>query len=78
MSLDTRVAAFAEYVLRPLTDDIRQILEQLRSLNIGITQQTVKEVTMALGLWHLAGEVIRAISYVVIVWLVCRVVQSVL
>ena len=77
MNLDTRVGAFVEYVLRPLTEDIRQILEQLRALNIGITQQTVKDVTLTLGLWHLAGEVIRALSYIVIVWLVCRVVQSV-
>ena len=72
-----RIGAFTEYVIRPMTEDIRQILEQLRSLNIGITQQTVKDVTFALGLWHLMGEVIRAISYVAIAWLVCRVVQSV-
>ena len=77
MSLD-RVAAFTEYVFRPLTNDIRQILEQLRSLNIGITQETVKEVTFALGLWHLTGEVIRAVSYVVIVWMVCQAVVHVL
>lgn len=73
-----RIGAFVEYVVRPLSEDWRQILEQLRSLNIGITQQTIKEMTVALGVWHLAGEVIRAVSYVVIVWLVCRVVQSVL
>lgn len=78
MSLDTRVGAFVEYVLRPLTEDIRHILEEVRSLNIGVTQQTVKEVTFALGLWHLTGEVIRAVSYVVIVWMVCQAVVLVL
>ena len=72
-----RIGAFVEYCLRPMSEDWRQILEQLRSLNIGITQQTVKDVTFALGLWHLAGEVIRAVSYVAIAWLVCRAVQSV-
>ena len=78
MSLETRVGAFVEYVVRPLSEDWKRILEELRSLNIGITQQTVKEVTFALGLWHLTGEVIRALTYVTVVWMVCRVVQSVL
>ena len=73
-----RIHAFVEYVLRPLSDDWRKILEEARSLNIGITQQTVKEVTFALGLWHLTGEVIRAVSYVVIVWMVCQAVVHVL
>mgnify|MGYP007031184098 FL=1 len=77
MSLD-RVAAFIEYIVRPLSEDWKRILEEARSLNIGITQQTVKEVTFALGLWHLTGEVIRAVSYVVIVWMVCQAVVHVL
>ena len=78
MSLnEERVGAFVEYVLRPLSEDWRAILDQLKSLNIGITQQTVKEVTFALGLWHLAGEVLRAFTYIVVVMLVCNAVVHV-
>ena len=78
MSLnEERVGAFVEYVLRPLSEDWRAILDQLKSLNIGITQQTVKEVTFALGLWHLAGEVVRAVTYIVVVMLVCNAVVHV-
>ena len=40
---DTRLAAFVEYVARPLTEDIRLILEQLKSLNLGITDQAIKD-----------------------------------
>ena len=78
MSLnEERVGAFVEYVLRPLSEDWRAILDQVKSLNIGITQQTVKEVTFALGLWHLAGEVLRAVTYIVVVMLVCNAVVHV-
>ena len=73
-----RIGAFVEYVMRPMSEDWRQILDQLKSLNIGITQETIKEVTFALGLWHLTGEVIRAATYVVVVWMVCQVVVHVL
>ena len=78
MSLnEERVGAFVEYVLRPLSEDWRAILDQLKSLNIGITQQTVKEVTFALGLWHLTGELLRAVTYIVVVMLVCNAVVHV-
>ena len=78
MSLnEERVGAFVEYVLRPLSEDWRAILDQLKSLNIGITQQTVKEVTFALGLWHLTGELLRAVTYIVVVGMVCHAVVSV-
>ena len=72
-----RIGAFLEYVMRPMVEDWRAILEQLKSLNIGITQQTVKEVTFALGLWHLTGEVVRAVTYIVVVMLVCNAVVHV-
>lgn len=75
---ETRIAAFTEYVLRPLSEDWRLILEQLKSLNIGITQETIKETCFALGLWHLIGEIIRAVTYVVITIVICRTIQTVL
>ena len=73
-----RVAAFVEYVLRPLSEDWKLILEQLKSLNIGITQNTIKQITFGLGLWHLFGEIIRGLTYITIVWLVCQVLPKLL
>lgn len=75
---ETRIAAFTEYVLRPLSEDWRLILEQLKSLNIGLTQDTIKETCFALGLWHLTGEIIRATTYVIITIVICRTIQIVL
>lgn len=74
---ENRIRAFTEYVLRPLSEDWRKILEELRSLNIGLTQQTVQEICLALGLWHLAGELIRAACYLGIVWIICQTIQLV-
>ena len=75
---ETRIAAFCEYVLRPLSEDWRLILEQLKSLNIGITQDTIKETCFALGLWHLTGEIIRAITYILITIVICQTIRIVL
>jgi hypothetical protein len=75
---ETRVAAFCEYVLRPLSEDWRAILDQLKSLNIGITQETIKDTCFALGLWHLTGEIIRAVTYILITIVICRTIQTVL
>lgn len=74
---DNRIRAFIEYVARPLVEDVRLILDQLKSLKIGLTQDTIKQTCYALGLWHLAGEVIRAICYITITWIVCQTVLSV-
>ena len=74
----TRVSAFVEYVLRPLSSDWREILDQLKSLNIGITQDTIKDTCFALGLWHLTGEVIRAVTYIFITIVICQTIQTVL
>lgn len=69
---EQRLAAFVEYVLRPLSEDWRLILDQVKSLNIGLTQRTIKDTAFALGLWHLGGECIRAVSYIVVTYLVCH------
>ena len=75
---ETRIAAFTEYVLRPLSDDWRAILDQVKSLNIGLTQNTIKDTCFALGLWHLTGEIIRAVTYVLITLIICHTIQIVL
>ena len=77
-NLDTRVAAFIEYVARPLTEDIRLILEQLKSLNLGITDQAIKDAVIGLGRWHLVGELIRAGTYIIVTWLICLTVRAIL
>ena len=74
---EARIAAFTEYVLRPLSEDWRLILEQVKSLNIGLTQETIKETCFALGLWHLAGEVIRAACYITVTLIVCQTIVQV-
>ena len=73
---DARLAAFVEYVLRPLSEDWRLILDRLEALHLGPTQETIRRLTVWLALWHLCGELIRAISYVTIVWIVCHTVQG--
>ena len=75
---EARVGAFVEYVLRPLSEDWKLILEQLKSLNIGITQETITRITFGLGLWHVTGEIIRGLTYITIVWLVCQVLPKLL
>ena len=67
-----RIATFIEYVLRPLSEDWRLILEQLKSLNIGLTQDTIKQTCFALGCWHLLGELLRAGSYIAVTWIICQ------
>ena len=77
-NLDTRVAAFVEYVARPLVEDIRLILEQLKSLNIGITDALIKDAVLGLGCWHLLGELIRAGTYLGVTWCICQTVRAIL
>lgn len=73
-----QAAAFVEYVARPLTEDWRIILEELRQLNIGLTQQMMKDVTVALGLYHLLTEIVRGLTYIAVTWIICQIVKDVL
>ena len=75
---DERLAAFIEYVIRPLSDDWRQILDRIKGLNIGLTQESVRKICFSLGIWHLIGELIRATSYILIVWIVCQTLPHLL
>lgn len=78
MSADQqRIAAFVEYVIRPLSEDWRLIFEKAKELNLPITERLVKDVTFAVGLWHLTGEVLRAGTYIVIVALVCQLLREI-
>ena len=74
---EQRVAAFVEYVLRPLSEDWRQILEQLASLKIGLTQETLRKMAITLGCWHVLCESIRAVSYIMVTWIICQTILKV-
>jgi len=73
-----RIGAFIEYVARPLTEDIRVILERAQQLNLPITEKVLFRVGGGLALAHLAGEIVRAITYIVITGIVCRTVLQIL
>lgn len=72
MTWDTRMAAFVEYVLRPLSEDWRIILEKVKELNVPITEQIIQQTVRGLGIWHVIGESIRAISFILMTWIICQ------
>jgi hypothetical protein len=72
-----RWGAFAEYVLRPLSEDWRIILEKVRELDLPITPDLIQRTAIAIGLWHVIGEIIRAASYVAVTWVICQAVVQV-
>ena len=77
MDLKT-VGAFVEYVGRPLLEDARIVLEKLEALKLPIERADAERaVKVFIGL-HLAVEVLRAMTYIVVAWLVCATVRSVL
>ena len=67
-----RLGSFIEYVARPLTEDIRIIFEKAKDLNLPISQELIEHAVLMLGLWHLAGEVIRSVTYLAITWIICE------
>ena len=73
-----RIGAFVEYILRPMTDDIRRILEYLKQLDLPITETTIKRGLLVLIGSHLFVECLRAGTYIVIALIVCRAVIVVL
>ena len=76
MSDLTRVAAFIEYVVRPMSEDWRIILEKAKELNVPITEQLMLKLSVGLGFWHLLGETLRAITYILITWIICQTLIS--
>ena len=72
------IAAFIEYCCRPLLEDVRLILEKLEELKLPIERQDIERAVKSLIVLHLVGEILRAITYISIGWLVCATVRSVL
>ena len=73
-----RWGAFAEYVIRPMTEDIRIILEKLKELSPPLSEPLVRQVGLGLLLAHLAGEFLRAVTYIAITFLVCQTALRIL
>ena len=73
-----RIGAFVEYVLRPLSEDWRLILERLRELNLPLSDGVLRDTAKAIVTTHLVHELIRAATYIIITGLVCHAVIRVL
>ena len=74
-----RLGAFCEYILRPLIDDIRQIIYQLKESGLTLSEETIRRSILLLGRYHLLGECIRAVCYVVVTLIVswaCVIILS--
>ena len=66
-----RLAAFVEYVARPLTDDLKQILEQLNKLGFRYDSQTLLTAAKHLVICHVGLELMRNILYLLMTGMVC-------
>ena len=73
-----RIAAFVEYVLRPLTDDLKQILEQLNKLGFHYDPETLNSVARHLMLCHLGLELLRNVVYLIMTGLICWTAWNIL
>ena len=66
-----RIGAFIEYTLRPLTGDIREILDALKMLSPPLSERLIRQACVGVLLAHLAGELLRAITYITVTGVVC-------
>ena len=66
-----RLAAFVEYVARPLTDDLKQILEQLNTLGFRYDSEVLLTAARQLILCHIGLEVLRNVVYLLMTSLIC-------
>ena len=73
-----RIATFVEYVARPLLEDVVIILEKANELKLPVREKFIRRLIVDLTISHVIGEIIRAICYIIITWIVCRTVIQVL
>ena len=66
-----QIKAFAEYTLLPISNDIRQILEKAKELNLPISESLIKTISTQLVRAHIAVECIRAVTYLLVAYIVC-------
>lgn len=73
-----RVGAIAEYVMRPLVEDVRVILEKLKELNFPLSERVVKDTVDSCIFGIVIAEFMRMITYITITVIVCVTVFHVL
>ena len=79
MAFDPKpIAAFIEYVVRPMSEDWRLIVEKLKELNVPLSPDLIRYVTFWSCITHVFLESLRLLCYVGITWLVCQTVVRVL
>lgn len=66
-----RLAAFVEYVVRPLMEDFKQILEQLKALGFRYDAETLFNTAKHLMICHIGLELFRNLIALLIAGLVC-------
>ena len=66
-----RLAAFVEYVARPLVDDLKQVLEQLNTLGFRYDSETLLAAAKQLILCHIGLELLRNAVYLLMTGLIC-------
>lgn len=73
-----RMGAFVEYCVKPITDDVREILERGERLGLFSDPAVIKKAVLLLGVAHFLSELIRAGTYIVITWLICEAALKIL
>lgn len=66
-----RIGAFVEYVLRPMSDDIRSVVEELKTLGWPISEALVRETSLLWAKALIQRELVRATSYIIITTCIC-------
>lgn len=73
-----QLAAFCEYVVRPMSEDWRTILEKVQELKLPLHPELIRDIVAWCLVTHVLLEVVKWAVYVSITWLVCRTVVQVL
>lgn len=69
-----QAAAFVEYVLRHMSEDIKEIISELKALGFPISEEIVKYVVRKCLVTHIVLEIIKWATYLSITWMVCKTV----
>ena len=72
-----QVAAFMEYVLRPMSDDIKTIISDLKDLDLPLTEDLIRQIVKTCLATHIILELIKWAVYVTVTWMVCQTVIKV-
>ena len=77
--MDTKqLGAFAEYTLRPMVEDLRELLEKLKELNLPLSEALIRKIAYALAIGHFIEQVIQAAMYVIVTGVICHAAVTVL